>query len=77
MKTYTTAEAAEILHVTPQTLARYITRGELRASRIGKAYIIEAESLETFIRAAEVKAAKKELEGAPESQSADGGEANP
>lgn len=74
MKTYTTAEAAEILHVTPQTLARYITRGELRASRIGKAYIIEAESLETFIR---VKAVKKELEGAPEPQSADGGEANP
>lgn len=56
--TYTTAEAAEVLHVTAQTVITYINNGTLRASKVGKGYIIPAESLEEFLRAREVKPAK-------------------
>ena len=33
--TYTTAEAAEVLHVTAQTVITYINNGTLRASKVG------------------------------------------
>lgn len=34
IKTYTAAEASEVLHVSVQTVIRYIRHGRLRASRI-------------------------------------------
>ena len=56
--TYTTAEAAEVLHVTAQTVITYINAGALRASKVGKGYIIPAAALENFLRAREVKPLK-------------------
>lgn len=56
--TYTTAEAAEVLHITAQTVITYINNGTLRASKVGKGYIIPAAALEDFLRAREVKPLK-------------------
>ena len=61
--TYTTAEAAEVLHVTAQTVISYINAGTLRASKVGKGYIIPAASLEEFLRVREVKPLKDAGQG--------------
>lgn len=49
-KVYNTAEVASILKVKPITVRQYILDKRLRASQIGRAYIITEESLEEFIK---------------------------
>ena len=69
IKTYTAAEASEVLHVSVQTVIRYIRHGRLRASRIGKNYLIEAGDLESFIRSAEVEPDKPQAGSDKEEES--------
>lgn len=67
--TYTTAEAAEVLHVTAQTVITYINNGTLRASKVGKGYIIPAAALEDFLRVREVKPLKDGGQGSKAGES--------
>lgn len=48
-KVYNTAEVANILKVKPLTVRQYILDKRLRASQIGRSYIITEESLEEFL----------------------------
>jgi len=48
---YTVSELASMLKVTPQTIRKYIKRGELKAKRIGRpAYIRKADILELLAK---------------------------
>jgi excisionase family DNA binding protein len=50
-------EAAQILHVGPVQVARYIRNGGLRASRVGRKWLIAADDLHQFIHRKPFKAA--------------------
>lgn len=49
LKTYSVKEVEEILKVKARTIRAYITAGKLRASKIGRGYVIKAADLEKFI----------------------------
>lgn len=49
IKVYNTDEAAEILHVSRQTVYNYIKEGKLKAKKIGKEFRITHEELERFV----------------------------
>jgi excisionase family DNA binding protein len=44
-----TPEAAHALSVTPQTVRNLIAGGRLRAVRVGRKYLVIAESLDEFL----------------------------
>jgi excisionase family DNA binding protein len=48
--TYTTTEAAIVLGLAPETVARYIKRGLIAAQKRGRDYWIEDAELERFQR---------------------------
>lgn len=50
MDTYTTTEAATILGLQTRTVARYIKRGLLAATKRGRDYFIDADELARFQR---------------------------
>lgn len=50
-KMYTLAEVAEILRVTRQSIYNYVHAKRLRASKIGKSYVVSAEDLQAFVDA--------------------------
>lgn len=54
MKYYTLKEASEIMKVCIQTLRRYIASGKLKASKIGKAYLLDEEDIKSFIASQKV-----------------------
>lgn len=58
LSTYTIHEAAELLHLSPLTIRRYINEGKIRGFRIGKALRITRAAVEDFINAAEEKLKK-------------------
>lgn len=43
--TLTTAEAAALLRVSPETVCDYIARGFLKATRVGRRWLIERDSV--------------------------------
>jgi excisionase family DNA binding protein len=49
----TTAEAAEILRMRPVSLSRKINRGEIRAVKVGKRWLISRETLDAMLRPSE------------------------
>jgi len=49
LETYTTAQAAELLHMRPDSITRKIRQGEIRAVKIGKQYLIPREALERLL----------------------------
>jgi excisionase family DNA binding protein len=49
----TTAEAAEILRMRPDSLSRKIKRGEIRAVKVGKQWLISRETLDAMLQPSE------------------------
>lgn len=49
IKTYTVKEAESILKVKGKAIRSYIKDGKLKASKIGKAWVIKQEDIEKFI----------------------------
>jgi excisionase family DNA binding protein len=49
VKFYSVKETADLLHLTPLTVRKYIQKGRLRALRIGRPYYIREEYLKEFI----------------------------
>jgi excisionase family DNA binding protein len=47
---YTTAEAAEILRMKPDSIARKIKRGQLAAVKVGKQWLIRKDTLEALLQ---------------------------
>lgn len=58
LSTYTIHEAAELLHLSPLTVRRYINEGKIRGFRVGKSLRITRAAVEDFIKAAEEKLKK-------------------
>ncbi len=56
----TSDEAAAYLRVEPRTLCRFITTGKLKASRVGRAYLIAESSLTTFLKLREATFSQSE-----------------
>jgi len=57
---YSTTEAGQVLHLTNQSILRYIKTGRLPGTKIGVRYFIAAEGIERLLDAAlEPKAAKE------------------
>ena len=46
----TTAETSAVLRVSPDTVCRYIDRGLLRATRIGRRWLIDEASVMRLLR---------------------------
>lgn len=55
LKVYELKEICDLLKINLQVLRRYIKNGEIKASKIGRKYIITEESLKDFIKQNEVK----------------------
>jgi excisionase family DNA binding protein len=47
---YTTAEAAEILRMKPDSIARKIKRGQLAAVKVGKQWLIRKDTLDAMLQ---------------------------
>ena len=47
---YTTAEAAAILRMKPDSVARKINRGQLAAVKVGKQWLIRKETLDAMLQ---------------------------
>jgi excisionase family DNA binding protein len=57
---YSTTEAGQVLHLTNQSILRYIKTGRLPGTKIGVRYFIAAEGIERLLDAAlKPKAAKE------------------
>jgi excisionase family DNA binding protein len=50
IKFYTIPEAAEALHVTPQTIRAWIKQGKLKARRVGRPILITEKNLKDFLK---------------------------
>lgn len=50
MKFYSLDEIANILHVSTETVRRYVRNGKLKAIRIGRDYKVSEENLQKMIR---------------------------
>lgn len=46
---YTVAQAAQELHVTPQTIRAYIKQGKLKSQRVGRPILITESNLKVFL----------------------------
>lgn len=51
---FSVKEAAELLRVSLYFIREYIKRGDIKAVKLGKAYMIDREELERFIKTLEV-----------------------
>ena len=48
-KVYDLKEVCSILKISLQVLRRYIKKGEIKASKIGRKYVITEEALEEYL----------------------------
>lgn len=46
---YTTEDAAEVLHMSVRQIREYIKQGRIKASKVGRAYLISEENLKGFV----------------------------
>lgn len=46
---YTIKEAAELLHLSEQTVRRYIKTGKIRAQKVGVPYYVTEDTLKEFL----------------------------
>jgi excisionase family DNA binding protein len=46
---YTTAQAAERLHMKPETLARRISEGKLAGVKVGRQWLIKRETVDAML----------------------------
>ena len=58
LKVYELKEVCELLKINLRVLRRYIKDGEIKASKIGRKYIITEANLKEFLEKNEVKAEK-------------------
>ncbi|MCQ3035918.1 MAG: helix-turn-helix domain-containing protein [Bacilli bacterium] len=58
LSTYTIHEAAELLHLSPITVRRYVTEGKIRGFKVGRVLRVTRAAVEDFIKAAEEKLKK-------------------
>lgn len=56
LKVYTVDDVAQSLDMHIETVREYIKRGELKASKVGRKYIITLDNYKDFIKANENKA---------------------
>jgi excisionase family DNA binding protein len=49
---YTTAEAARLLHIKPESIAKKIKRGQLEAVKAGKLWLIKKEIVDAMLQPA-------------------------
>ena len=47
---YTTAQAAERLHMKPETLARRISEGKLEGVKVGRQWLIKRETVDAMLK---------------------------
>jgi excisionase family DNA binding protein len=47
---YTTAQAAQRLHMKPETLARKLSKGELAGVKVGRQWLIKKETLDALLQ---------------------------
>jgi excisionase family DNA binding protein len=52
-------ELSEMLGVSVRTLREYIKRGELRASKIGRIYVVKPDHVDEFVSSKEVSQKQK------------------
>lgn len=55
LEVYTASDIAQLLGLNIDTVRTYIKRGELKASKVGRKYIITVDSYKDFIKAHEVQ----------------------
>ena len=48
---YSVEQVAQMLHMHPKTIQRYIREGRLRAAKIGKSWHISGHDLSSFVEA--------------------------
>lgn len=46
---YTVKEAAELIHLSPQTIKKYIREGKIKAQKVGVPYYVTEETLKAFL----------------------------
>jgi len=49
-ETFTTAQAAEFLHMRPDSIVRKIKRGEIPAVKIGRQWLIRRDTLDAILQ---------------------------
>jgi excisionase family DNA binding protein len=47
---YTTAEAAQLLHIKPESVAKKIKRGQLAAVKAGKLWLIKKDVVDAMLQ---------------------------
>lgn len=55
MKLYDLDEVVELLGLNIQTIRIYIKEGKLKASKVGRKYVVTDEAIKEFLKANEVK----------------------
>lgn len=60
MKVYDLDELCEVLKLNKQTLRIYIREGKLKASKVGRKYIITEENLKEFLEATQIEPNKED-----------------
>ena len=59
MKVYDINEVCELLKMNIQTIRIYIREGKLKASKVGRKYIITEENLKEFLEATQIEPKKE------------------
>ena len=54
---YTVDRIAELLHMHPKTIQRYIREGKLRAAKLGKSWRVTGHDLSVFLQAHDIRPA--------------------
>lgn len=62
MKLYNLNEVVKLLGLNIQTIRIYIKEGKLKASKIGRKYVVTDEAIKEFIKANEVHPKNNEME---------------
>ena len=55
MKLYDLDEVVELLGLNIQTIRIYIKEGKLKASKVGRKYVVTEDAIKEFLKANEVK----------------------
>ena len=62
MKLYDLDEVVELLGLNIQTIRIYIKEGKLKASKVGRKYIVTDEAIKEFLKANEVQPKSEDTE---------------
>ena len=62
MKLYDLDEVVELLGLNIQTIRIYIKEGKLKASKVGRKYVVTDEAIKEFLKANEVQPKSEDME---------------